>query len=54
MWQFNMFHDYLVQGVKPEPSGLRNLPTIEICDAAQRPSELGKVIRLVLFEGKIR
>jgi hypothetical protein len=41
-----MFYDYLTKGIEPETSGRNNLPTIEICDAAQRSADSGEVIRL--------
>ena len=46
VWQFMMFYDYLTKGIEPETSGRNNLPTIEICDAAQRSADSGEVIRL--------
>jgi len=45
IWQFMMFYDYLTKGIEPETSGRNNLPTIEICDAAQRSDESGEMIR---------
>ena len=45
IWQFMMFYDYLTKGIEPETSGRNNLPTIEICDAAQRSAESGEKIK---------
>ncbi len=45
IWQFMMFYDYLTRGIEPEISGRNNLPTVEICDAAQRSADSGEMIR---------
>ena len=45
IWQFMMFYDYLTKGIEPETSGRNNLPTMEICDAAQRSSDSGQMVR---------
>ncbi|MBI2190636.1 MAG: Gfo/Idh/MocA family oxidoreductase [Planctomycetes bacterium] len=50
VWQFHLFYDYLSRGIEPETSGRLNLPTIRLCDAAQRSSETGQTVQLVAME----
>lgn len=42
----DLFAAYLLDGVEPEVSGRRNLPTLRLCDAVIRASQSGQTVEL--------